>query len=44
MERPLIGIYDFETKEQTVRPMNDEEYATYLVNMNAVIESTPAEG
>lgn len=32
MSRPLVGEFNCETQEQTVREMNDEEYAQYLID------------
>lgn len=39
MSRPLIGIFDVPTQEYTVREMNDEEYAQYLIDL----ENAPTE-
>ena len=32
MERMLIGFFNCETKEEEIRPMNDEEHAQYLID------------
>lgn len=35
-ERPTISIYDAVTKEQSVRPMTDEELENYLAEVEEI--------
>ncbi len=35
MNRPIIGILDVQTGEEVIREMNDEEYAQYLIDVEA---------
>lgn len=43
MSRPLIGEFNCENQLQTVREMNDEEYAQYLIDQqNNMVNETPA--
>lgn len=32
MTRPIVSILDVVTQELTIREMNDEEYAQYLID------------
>ena len=32
MTRPMVSILDVVTQELTIREMNDEEYAQYLID------------
>ena len=36
MTKPLIGIFNCETQEETIREMNDVEYAQYLIDTKVV--------
>jgi hypothetical protein len=38
MTRPLIGVFNSKTQEETIREMNDEEFAQYLID-NAAWET-----
>jgi len=33
MTKPLIGIFDCATQEETIREMTDEEYAQHLTDL-----------
>ena len=35
MTRPMVSILDVVTQELTIREMNDEEYAQYLIDSEA---------
>lgn len=35
MTKPNIAIFDVETQTQTIREMNDEEYAQHLIDVAA---------
>lgn len=35
MSKPLVHEYNCETKEETIREMNDEEYAQFLIDQEA---------
>jgi hypothetical protein len=35
MTRPMVSILDVVTQELTIREMNDEEYAQYLLDQEA---------
>lgn len=35
MIKPKIAIFDVETQKQTIREMNDSEYAQYLIDIAA---------
>ncbi len=39
--RPNVCIIDCSTGEETIRPMNDEEYAQHLKDI--AVEETPTE-
>jgi hypothetical protein len=38
MTRPMVSILDVVTQELTIREMNDEEYAQYLIDAEAPTE------
>lgn len=42
MERPIIAIHDADGNE-TIRPMNDEEYAQFLIDYEAAKVKEAAE-
>ena len=35
MTKPLIAIFNCETQEETIREMNDVEYAQHLIDINS---------
>lgn len=43
MTRPLIGVFDCFTQEETTREMNDEEYAQYLIDQENNTANQPQE-
>ena len=36
MTKPLIAIFNCETQEETIREMNDVEYAQYLIDTEVI--------